>query len=228
MSSQSTTDGAMQLTITFKLGTDLDKAQVLVQNRVAIAEPRLSEEVRRVGVTTVKSSPDLLLVVHLMSPDESLDQLYIGNYALIQIRDTMARIDGVGDVSLFGLREYSMRVWLDPERLAARSVTTANVLEPEQFENVVIKRGKDNLGRITRLRDVARIELGALDCGVNSYLDNQPAVGMAILQRPGDNALATADAVIRTMEEFKKSFPKGLDYQIAYNPASSRPRTRAI
>ena len=255
MSSQSTTDGQMTLTITFKLGTDLDKAQVLVQNRVAIAEPRLPEDVRRVGVTTVKSSPDLLLVVHLISPDQTLDQLYIGNYALIQVRDTLARIDGVGDVQLFGLREYSMRVWLDPDRMAARSITTSDVvqalreqniqvssgiigqppvpdgssfqipvttlgrlLEPEQFENVVLKRGTDDLGRITRLRDVARIELGARDYGVNSYLNNQPAVGMAILQRPGSNALATADAVIKTMEELKKSFPKGLEYRIAYNP----------
>jgi len=247
MSSQSTTDGAMTLTITFKLGTDLDKAQVLVQNRVAIAEPRLPEEVRRIGVTTVKSSPDLLMVVHLLSPDQSLDQLYIGNYALIQIRDTLARIEGVGEVSLFGLREYSMRVWLDPERLAARSITTSDVVQAlreqnvqvssgvigqppvpaggafqipvttlgrlltaEQFEDVVLKRGSDELGRITRLKDVARIELGARDYGVNSYLDNQPAVGMAILQRPGGNALATADAVVATMEELKKSFPKGL------------------
>ncbi len=114
MSSQSTTDGQMTLTITFRLGTDLDKAQVLVQNRVAIAEPRLPEDVRRLGVTTLKSSPDLLMVVHLLSPDQRYDQLYIGNYALIQVRDALARIDGVGDVQLFGLREYSMRVWLDP------------------------------------------------------------------------------------------------------------------
>ncbi len=255
MSSQATTDGQMTLTITFQLGTDLDKAQVLVQNRVATAEPRLPEEVRRIGVTTLKSSPDLLMVVHLLSPDERYDQLYIGNYALIQLRDQLARIDGVGEVNLFGLREYSMRVWLDPERLAARNLTTSDVvqalreqnvqvasgtigqppvpgnvafqlpvttlgrlLEPEQFENVVIKRGTDAMGRITRLRDVARIELGARDYGVNSYLDNQPAVAMAILQRPGSNALATADAVQAKMEELAKSFPPGLEYRIVYNP----------
>ncbi|MEW6269090.1 MAG: multidrug efflux RND transporter permease subunit [Thermodesulfobacteriota bacterium] len=255
MSSQATTDGQMTLTITFKLGTDLDKAQVLVQNRVATAEPRLPEEVRRIGVTTLKSSPDLMMVVHLLSPDERYDQLYIGNYALIQLRDQLARIDGVGEVSLFGLREYSMRVWLDPDLLAARNLTTSDVvqalreqniqvasgiigqppvpngvafqlpvttlgrlLEPEQFENVVIKRGADDRGRITRLRDVARIELGARDYGVNSYLDNQPAVAMAILQRPGSNALATADAVRATMDELARSFPPGLEYQIVYNP----------
>ena len=125
MSSQSTTDGQMQLTITFKLGTDLNMAQVLVQNRVAIAEPRLPEDVRRLGVTTIKSSPDLLMVVHLISPDNRYDQLYIGNYALIQIRDQLSRLDGVGSVTLFGLREYSMRVWLDPERLAYLNLTPA-------------------------------------------------------------------------------------------------------
>src|SRR5918998_500941 len=113
MSSYSTGDGSMSLTVTFALGTDLDAAQVLVQNRVAIAEPRLPEEVRRLGVTTRKSSPDLLMVVHLLSPDNRYDQAYIGNYALIQVRDVLARLDGVGDVNLFGLREYSMRVWLD-------------------------------------------------------------------------------------------------------------------
>src|SRR5262249_58499429 len=128
MSSQSTTDGQMVLTITFRLGTDLNTAQVLVQNRVAIAEPRLPEEVRRLGVTTVKTSPDLLMVVHMLSPDGRYDQLYIGNYALIQVRDVLARIEGVGDVNLFGLREYSMRIWLDPERMASRQLTATDVL----------------------------------------------------------------------------------------------------
>ena len=110
MSSQSTSDGQMTLTITFKLGTDLDKAQVLVQNRVAVAEPRLPEEVRRSGVTTTKSSPDLLMVVHLLSPDDRYDQVYISNYALLQLRDVLSRLDGVGDITIFGAREYSMRV----------------------------------------------------------------------------------------------------------------------
>src|SRR5207253_55684 len=186
MSSQSTTDGNMTLTITFRLGTDLDKAQVLVQNRVAIAEPRLPEDVRRVGVTTLKSSPDLLMVVHLLSPTKRYDQLYIGNFALIRIRDALRRIEGVGDVNLFGLREYSMRVWLDPARLASRNI--------------------------------ARIALAARDYSVNSYLDNQPAVAMAIAQLPGSNALQTADSVQRTMEELARGFPEGLTYKIVYNP----------
>jgi hydrophobe/amphiphile efflux-1 (HAE1) family protein len=253
MSSQSTTDGQMTLTITFRLGTDLDKAQVLVQNRVAIAQPRLPEDVRRVGVTTLKASPDLLMVVHLLSPTKRYDQLYIGNFALIQVRDALRRLDGVGDVNLFGLREYSMRVWLDPARLASRDIATSDVVqalreqnvqvasgtvgqpplpaghafqfpvttlgrlrEPEEFGNVVVKTGAE--GRITRIRDVARIELAARDYSVNSYLDNQPAVAMAIAQRPGSNALATADAVEHTMEELSRSFPEGLTYRIVYNP----------
>src|SRR5947209_4662796 len=253
MSSQSTTDGQMTLTITFRLGTDLDKAQVLVQNRVAIAEPRLPEDVRRVGVTTLKSSPDLLMVVHLLSPTKRYDQLYIGNFALIRVRDALRRLEGVGDVNLFGLREYSMRVWLDPGRLASRNIATSDVVqalreqnvqvasgavgqapvpaghafqlpvttlgrlrEPEEFENIIVKTGAD--GRITRVRDVARIELAARDYSVNSYLDNQPAVAMAVAQLPASNALATAEAVERTMEELSRSFPEGLTYKIVYNP----------
>jgi multidrug efflux pump len=253
MSSQCTTDGQMTLTITFKLGTDLDKAQVLVQNRVAIAEPRLPEDVRRMGITTLKSSPDLLMVIHLLSPDGRFNQLYIGNYALIQVRDALARVEGVGDVTPFGLREYSMRAWIDPERLSHLSLTPGDVvrslreqnlqvasgvigqpptpsgaehqlsvntlgrlLEPEQFGDIIIKTGED--GRITRVRDVARIELGARDYAVNSYLNNQPAVALAIAQRPGSNALATAEGVEQTIERLSHSFPEGLEYRIVYNP----------
>ena len=141
MSSQSTTDGQMTLTITFKLGTDLDTAQVLVQNRVAIAEPRLPEDVRRLGVTTLKSSPDLLMVIHIISPEKRYDQLYIGNYALIQIRDALARVDGVGDVTPFGLREYSMRAWLDPERLAHLSLTPGDVVRSLREQNLQVASG---------------------------------------------------------------------------------------
>jgi len=253
MSSQATTDGNMTLTITFRLGTDLDKAQVLVQNRVAIAEPRLPEDVRRVGVTTLKSSPDILMVVHLLSPNKRYDQLYIGNYALIQVRDALRRIEGVGDVNLFGLREYSMRVWLDPGRLAVRDIATSDVVaalrqqnvqvasgiigqppapkglsfqipvttlgrlrEPEEFGNIVVKTAPGGL--ITRVRDVARIELAARDYSVNSYLNNEPAVAMVVAQRPGSNALATSHAVEHQMEELAKGFPEGIEYKIVYNP----------
>src|SRR2546429_2022222 len=206
MSSQTTTDGQMTLTITFKLGTNLDTAQVLVQNLVAIAVPRLPEDVRQQGITTLKSSPDILMVIHIVSPEKRYDQLYIGNYALIQIRDALARVDGVGDVTPFGLREYSMRVWLDPERLSHLSLTPGDVvrslreqnlqvasgvigqppiprgaqyqlsintlgrlLKPEQFGNIVLKTGA--AGRVIKVKDVARIELGARDYAVNSYLN---------------------------------------------------------
>ncbi len=253
MSSQSTSDGQMTLTITFRLGTNLDKAQVLVQNRVAIAEARLPEDVRRLGVSTIKSSPEILMVIHLISPDKTYDQLYIGNYALIQVRDALARVDGVGDVSPFGLREYSMRVWLDPERLAFLSLTPGDVvgalreqnlqvasgvigqpptaaegelqvnvntlgrlLDEKQFGEIIVKTGED--GRITRVRDVARIELAARDYGVNSYLDNEPAVAMVIAQRPGSNSLATAEALKARIAELSQRFPPGLEYRIVYNP----------
>jgi NodT family efflux transporter outer membrane factor (OMF) lipoprotein len=252
MSSQATSDGQMTLTITFELGTDLDKAQVLVENRVAVAEPRLPEEVRRVGIITQKSSPDLLMVVHLLSPGNRYDQTYIGNYALLNVRDVLARIEGVGDINLFGLREYSMRVWLDPEKIASLSMTAGDVvqslreqnvqvaagvigqppapqgnpyqvnvktlgrlLDESQFGEIVIKTGAD--GRITRLRDVARVELGARDYSVNSYLDNEPAVAIAVLQRPGTNALATAESVRKTMAELSQKFPQGLEYRIIYD-----------
>jgi multidrug efflux pump len=253
MSSQSTVDGQMELTVTFRLGTDLDTAQVLVQNRVATAEPRLPEDVRRLGVTTAKSSPDLLMVLHLVSPGRRFDQLYLSNYSLIQVRDALSRVDGVGSVTTPGLREYSMRVWLDSEKLAHLSLTpddvmqtvrsqniqvasgvigqpplekksdfqfTVNTLgrliEPAQFENLVIRTGQDR--RIVRVKDVARIELGARDFSINSYLDGEPAVALAISQRPGSNALATAEGVKKEIERLSKNFPQGLEYRIVYNP----------
>jgi hydrophobe/amphiphile efflux-1 (HAE1) family protein len=253
MSSQTTTDGQMTLTITFKLGTNLDTAQVLVQNRVAIAVPRLPEDVRQQGITTLKSSPDILMVIHIVSPEKRYDQLYIGNYALIQIRDAIARVDGVGDVTPFGLREYSMRVWLDPERLSHLSLTPGDVvrslreqnlqvasgvigqppiprgaqyqlsintlgrlLTPEQFGDIILKTGE--AGRVVKVKDIGQIELGARDYAVNSYLNNEPAVALVIAQRPGSNALATADGVERTIAGLSKDFPEGLEYRIVYNP----------
>ncbi|WP_112997179.1 efflux RND transporter permease subunit [Hyphomicrobiales bacterium] len=141
MSSYSTADGSMALTITFKLGTDLDQAQVLVQNRVSIAEPRLPEEVRRIGITTAKSSPDLMMVVHLLSPTERYDQLYVSNYARTRIRDLLVRLDGVGDVILFGEREYALRVWLDPEKLSAYGMTAGDVVQALREQNVQVSGG---------------------------------------------------------------------------------------
>jgi hydrophobe/amphiphile efflux-1 (HAE1) family protein len=253
MTSSSTNDGEMTLTITFALGTDLDIAQVQVQNRVAIAESRLPEDVRRLGIVTEKSSPDLMIVVHLESPDDSLDQLYISNYALLRIRDVLARIDGVGSITVFGAREYSMRVWLDPDRMAGLNVTAADVVTalrnqnvqiaggalgeppvpsdnafqvtlssqgrlvtPEEFGAVIVKAGED--GRLTRVQDVGRVELGARSYRTTSYLDGRPAVAMAMFQRPGSNALETAAAVKATMRELSQDFPPGLAYRIVYNP----------
>lgn len=253
MSSQCTSDGAMALTVTLKQGSDLDKAQVLVQNRVAVALPRLPEEVRRLGVTTVKSSPDLLLVIHLTSPTGQYNHLYVGNYGFIQLRDSLARVEGVGDISIIGLREYSMRVWLDPERLSHLSMTAGDVLkslqeqnlqvasgvigqrpvpsgnafqlsvntqgrltDPKQFEDIIVRTGDD--GRIVRVKDVARVELGARDYAADANLDDSPAVAMIVAQRPGSNALATAEAIENKIEELSKSFPEGIEYRIIYNP----------
>ncbi|MCG8433153.1 MAG: multidrug efflux RND transporter permease subunit, partial [Gammaproteobacteria bacterium] len=253
MESSSTSDGAMNLTITFEVGTDLDQAQVLVQNRVSIAEPRLPEEVRRIGVTTQKSSPDLMMVVHLLSPNNAYDQLYIGNYATLQIRDVLSRIDGVGRVILFGASDYSMRIWLDPDRLQSLGLTAGDVVaalreqniqvaggalgqppmhlanafqlqvisqgrftDPAEFRNVVVFAGEE--GRLIRIRDVARVELGARDYVTRSYLDGDPAVAIAIFQRPGTNALETAAEIIGTMEELSNNFPAGLEHRIVYNP----------
>ena len=253
MSSQCTVDGQMELTVTFKLGTDLDNAQVLVQNRVATAEARLPEEVRRQGITTTKSTPDILMVIHLVSPDRRYDQLYLSNYALIQVRDELSRVDGVGSINTPGLREYSMRVWLDSERLSHLSLTPADVveairaqnlqvasgvigqppqskrndfqltvktlgrlIEPQQFEQMIVRTGDD--GRVVRVCDVARIELGARDYTINSYVDGETGIGMAISQRPGANALATAAALQQTIDRLAQKFPEGLTYRVAYNP----------
>jgi hydrophobe/amphiphile efflux-1 (HAE1) family protein len=250
--SQATSNGQLTITVTFKLGTDLDKAQVLVQNRVAIAQPQLPEEVQRNGVVTRKNSPDILMVVFMLSPDDTFDQLYISNYALLQIRDQLLRLDGIGDIQIFGARDYSMRLWLDPDKISNLGLTAGDVVaairaqnlqitggqfasppiadrafqpnltftgrlkDPSQFEDIVVKAGQD--GRIVRLRDVARIELGALDYSTNSFLLRKTAVAMLVTQRPGSNALATAKGISDTMTKLKASFPKGLDYNIGYNP----------
>jgi HAE1 family hydrophobic/amphiphilic exporter-1 len=251
-SSQATGDGKLTLTVTFKLGTDLDTAQVLTQNRVAIALPRLPDVVQRLGVTVKKNSPDLLLVIHLSSPDGSHDQLYMSNYATLQVRDVLSRLDGIGDVQIFGGRDYAMRIWLDPDKVAAHNLTpdevvaalqaqnvqvSAGVLgqppvarasafqlnvqtlgrltNPSQFADIIIK--SDGTGRVTRLRDIGRAELGALDYGANGYLDTRDAVPILIFQQPGSNALATATRVRAAMEELSQHFPQGVRYDIVYD-----------
>jgi len=253
LSSQATGDGNLRLTVTFALGTNLDTAQVLVQNRVAIAAPRLPEDVQRIGVTVAKNSPDMLMVVHLLSPDSSRDQLYLSNYAILQVVDPLARVDGVGDIRVFGSREYAMRVWLDPDKIASHNLTAGEVVkalqgqnvqvaagvldappipnqgafqftvqtqgrltDPQQFADVIVRT--DAQGRVTRLKDVGRVELGALDYSVNGYLDKTSAVPIVVLQRPGSNALATALLVRSKVAELAKAFPPGVTYAIDYDP----------
>ncbi|MGB6068841.1 MAG: multidrug efflux RND transporter permease subunit [Desulfomonilaceae bacterium] len=253
MESNSAADGEMSLTITFKLGTDIDKAQVLVQNRVAIAEPQLPQEVRQLGVTTQKQSPDFLLAVNLISPNHTFSQLYLSNYAYLEVQDILSRIEGVGNLSLFGAREYSMRIWLDAGRLAELNLTAGDVVQalqqqnvqvaagiigqppvrhpgafqltvnakgrlrtPKEFADIVVKTGPS--GSLVRVRDVARVELGALDYSENSYLNGQESVTLALFLLPGANAVATSHRVLATMKELSKRFPEGLEYRVVYNP----------
>ncbi|MDH7972376.1 multidrug efflux RND transporter permease subunit [Sphingomonas sp. AR_OL41] len=254
MSSSATGDGSLAITVTFKQGTNIDQAQVLVQNRVSTAEPRLPDQVRQIGVTVLKNSPDILLVAALTSPDGSLDQQYVSNYATTQMIDRLARIPGVGGVRIFGGRDYNMRVWIDPDRAASRNLTvdeitgavrsqntqaavgavgqppfnqggtafqlgiqaTGRLSTPEQFGDIIIKR--DDQGRLTRLRDVARIELGAQDYGINALLSGKPMTALAITQLPGSNALTTAEAVKAEIARASGSFPPGMTYSIPYNP----------
>ncbi|MGE8498028.1 MAG: efflux RND transporter permease subunit [Pseudomonas sp.] len=253
MSSQSTSDGKLTLTVTFALGTDLDNAQVQVQNRVTRTMPTLPTEVQRLGVTVDKASPDLTMVVHLTSPDQRYDMLYLSNYAALNVKDELARLDGVGDVQLFGMGNYSLRVWLDPNKVASRNLTATDVVNAireqnrqvaagalgappsdagnsfqlsintqgrlvteEEFENIIIRAGDD--GEITRLRDIARIELGSNQYALRSLLNNQPAVAIPVFQRPGSNAIEISDSVRERMAELKQSFPQGVDYEIVYDP----------
>lgn len=223
-----------------------------IQNRVAIAQPRLPADVRNIGVTVTKSSPDLMMVVHILSPDKSRDDLFISNYASLEIIDTLTRVDGIGSITAFGSRDYAMRVWLDPDRLQSLGMTSGDVIaalqaqniqvasgvlnqppvevagafqiavqtlgrlaDPQQFSNIVIKQTPTAL---VRMKDIARLELAAQDYSSNSYLNLDPAVALAVFQRPGSNALATAKMIRQTMEQISKKFPTGLEYRIVYDP----------
>jgi multidrug efflux pump len=260
MSSQCTNDGAYSLTITFELGTDLNFAQVLVQNRVSLALPQLPNQVQLQGVNTKKKSPSILLVINLISPDGTYDDLYLSNYATIQVKDEILRIKGVGDISYLGQRDYSMRVWLDPEKMAAMNLTTNDVVnavqnqnvqvaagqigqqpvpqgqqfqftmstlgrldEENQFADIILKTGQGDRrqgktsSQVVRLRDVARLELGAQQYDQAADLDGQPSVGLAVFQLPGSNALGVAEAIKKKMEELGKRFPKGVAYRIVYD-----------
>jgi hydrophobe/amphiphile efflux-1 (HAE1) family protein len=252
MSSNSTADGRFTISVTFEIGIDLDQAQVQIQNRVGIAQPRLPPEVRNIGVLVNKSSPDLMMVVHLISPDRSRDMLFISNYANLEIKDVLTRVDGVGSITVFGSRDYAMRIWLDPQRLQTLGMTAADVVgalqrqnvqvasgvlnqppvgdprafqiavttqgrlaDPTEFGNIVVKTTSD---ANVYLRDVARIELAAQDYGTISYLTKDEAVALAIFQRPGSNALATANGIRTAMAQLGARFPAGVKYEIIYDP----------
>ena len=253
MSSQATTDGLMTLNVTFRLGTDPDKAQQMVQNRVAQAEPRLPQEVRRLGLATVKSAPDITMVVHLVSPNGRYGMDYLRNYGVLNVKDRLARIPGVGQVAIWGGGEYAMRIWLDPQKVAQRGLAAGDVVRSireqnvqaaagvvgaspglpgvdlqlsinaqgrlqneEEFGDIIIKAGAD--GAVTRLRDVARLELGAADYSLRSLLNNDAAVGIGVFQAPGSNALEISAQVRATMDEIAKTMPEGVEYRIAYDP----------
>lgn len=253
LSSSSTSDGRMQIVITFKLGTNLDQAQVLVQNRVNAALPRLPEDVRRLGVTAQKRSPDLTMSVQFYSPDESRDTFYLANYVALQVQNRIARLPGVSEASTLGGLDYNMRLWLDPDKLAARNLTAGDLVRAvreqnvqvaagqlgqqpapsgtefqytlttrgrlatkEEFEDIVLRTGEN--GHVIRVKDVARVELGARDYSVKSYMDGKNAISLRVFQLPGSNALETADAVYAEMRKIKERFPPGVDYRINYDP----------
>ncbi len=255
MSSSSGNDGQMRLTVSFEVGTDIDIATVLVQNRVATAEGTLPEEVLRQGIVTQKQSSNITLVASLISPDGRYDETYMSNYINLRMKDTLARVPGVGNINVFGSKDFAMRLWLDPDRLKARSLTTDDVLAavrtqnievtagqlgsapspksqqfqytvqtlgrlstPEEFANIVLKAGAD--GKVLRLKDVARIELGAESYYWSVKLNGQPSVAMGVFQTPGSNALAVARGIKTTLLELSKAFPEGLEYRVPYNPTT--------
>jgi len=252
MSSVSAGDGSYTLTVTFDVGTDLDMANILVQNRVTLAEPKLPEEVKRQGINTKKKSPSIILIASLSSPDDRFDELYMSNYATLRIRDTLSRIPGVGDVAIFPQSDYSMRIWLDPNQIKSRGLTTTEVIdaireqnvqvaagqigqppspsgqnfqyavnvlgrltEIEQFEEIIIKTAEG--GRITRLKDVARIDLGGKVYDITSRLNGSPSASIAVYQLPGSNALDVSAQVRAALEEMSAFFPEGLEYSIPYD-----------
>ena len=253
MSSQSTGDGNLTITATFEIGTDINVALNLTQNRVQDALSRLPEDVQRLGVQVRKAIPTILLAVHLYSPDKSRDTLYLSNYATLHIKDVLARLPGVGDVQFQGARQYAMRIWLDPDKVAAYNLRADEVLAalraqnlqvsagilnqppvpgdeayqiniealgrlstPEQFGDIIVK--SDSQGRVTRIRDIGRVEVGAADYGTTAYMDRSNATTLLIYAQPGANSLAVEHEVLSTVEQLKKDFPPGVDATIIYDP----------
>jgi hydrophobe/amphiphile efflux-1 (HAE1) family protein len=255
ISSQSTGDGKLTITVTFRIGTDLNVAQTLTQNRVQDALPRLPEDVQRLGVQVRKATPSILMAVHMLSPDDSRDVLYLSNYATLHVKDALTRLPGVGDVQLFGSRDYAMRIWLDPDKVAAYRLTAAEVLAalraqnlqvsagilnqpplpgvaafqvnvqtlgrlgtPEQFADIIVKA--DDQGRVTRVRDMGWVELGASDYGSTAFTDRSSGLPLVIFAQPGANSLAVEHEVLDQMLLLRKDFPAGVDYKIIYDPTT--------
>ncbi|MET0291884.1 MAG: efflux RND transporter permease subunit [Steroidobacteraceae bacterium] len=256
MSSSSTGEGRMTITVTFKNGANVDIAQVDVQNRIQSVLPQLPQTVRDLGITVRKASTETLLIVHMFTDDGSVDRKYIANYASLQVRERLLRTPGVGDVSTNAARDYAMRVWIDPEKAAARDLTVQEIVEAlrnnnlqvaggavgsppfndnpaayqlnvraqgrldtaEEFTQAIIKR--DAQGRVTRIGDVARVELGAQNYAINAYKSAEPAVSLSVNQAPNTNALETWDNIRTTMEELKREFPPGVAYEIIFNPVA--------
>jgi len=252
MSSKSSNDGSYTLTVTFSIETDPDTAQVNVQNRVAQAMPKLPEEVKRQGVTTEKKSTSMLMVISVFSPKGTYDDIFLSNYASINLRDTLARTAGVASVDILGARDYGMRIWLEPDRLTALGMTASDVIaairdqniqaspgaigqqpapasqqfqytltaqgrlkDASQFENVILLARPD--GSLVRLKDVARVELGAENYGWFGQLNGKPAALLAVYQLPDANALDVADRVKAEMDRLSARFPKDLTYQVTYD-----------
>ena len=255
MSSQSTGDGRLTITVTFRIGSDLNVAQMLTQNRVQDALPRLPEDVQRLGVQVRKATPSFLLAIHVYSPDSSRDNLYLSNYTTLHVKDILARLEGVGDVQFQGGREYAMRIWLEPDKVAANNLNGSEVLAalraqnlqvsagilnqppapgreayqinvealgrlstPEQFGDIVVK--SDKQGRVTRVRDIGRVEVGAADYGSTAYMDRSDATALLIYAQPGANSLAVEREVLSAMRDLKREFPQGVDYKIIYDPTT--------
>ena len=252
MYSTSSDDGSMNLTVAFEVGTDVDMSTVLVQNRVNMAEPTLPDEVKRQGLTTQKQSTNIVLVVNLISPNGEYDEIYLSNYINIFIKDVLLRVHGVGDVTVFGAKDYGMRIWLNPDLVRSRDMTTDDVINAireqniqvaagqigappspkdqqfqytintlgrlttvEEFGNIILKVGND--GRLVRVKDVARVELGAQTYASYCQLDGAPSIAVGVYQLPGANALSVAQGIRSAMDELAKSFPKGVEYRIAFD-----------
>jgi HAE1 family hydrophobic/amphiphilic exporter-1 len=252
MSSKSSADGSCAITVTFEVGTDVDMATVLVQNRVNEALPVLPEETKRQGVKVEKKATNITLMINMVSPDGSFDELYISNYATTRIKDVLARVNGVSKVEVMGAKDFGMRVWMDPLKLRARGLTTMDLIaalqeqnvqvaagqiggqpappdQPfeyaintlgrletaEQFENIIVKRGEQ--GQLVRIKDVARVELGAQSYKWFALLDGAPSVAIAVYPAPGANALEIADGIKAQMARLGGDFPDGLEHRILYD-----------